>query len=92
MKTPSTRAYFMTGIALLGLLALTTTAAYINLGPFNVITSMTISAAKTTLIALFFMHLRYTKPLVWICAGAGLFWLGILLSLALSDYLTRGWR
>ena len=92
MKTPSTRAYFTTGIALLGLLALTTTAAYINLGLFNVILSMTISAAKTTLIVLFFMHLRYAKPLVWICAGAGLFWLGILLSLALSDYLTRGWR
>ena len=90
MKTPSARSYFITGLALLGLLALTITAAYVNLGPLNVMTAMTISAAKTALIILFFMHLRYSKPLIWIFAGAGVFWLGILLSLALSDYLTRG--
>ena len=90
MKTPSARSYFITGIALLGLLALTITAAYVNLGPLNVMTAMIISAAKTALIILFFMHLRYSKPLIWIFAGAGVFWLGILLSLALSDYLTRG--
>ena len=92
MKTPLARSYFITGLALLGLLALTITAAYVNLGPLNVMTAMTISAAKTALIILFFMHLRYSKPLVWIFAGAGVFWLGIMLSLALSDYLTRGWR
>jgi len=38
------------------------------------------------------MHLRYSKPIVWLVAGAGVFWLGIMFVLALSDYLTRGWR
>jgi len=43
------------------------------------------------LILLFFMHLRDSKPIIWVFAGAGFFWLGIMFALALSDYLTRGW-
>jgi hypothetical protein len=38
------------------------------------------------------MHLRYSKPSMWVFAGVGLFWLGIMFALALSDYLTRGWK
>jgi len=89
---PSPRIYLLTGVSLLVLLGLTISASYVSLGPFNTVVSLGVSAAKTTLIVLFFMHLRYTKPLVWLCAGAGLVWLGILLTLALSDYLTRRWR
>jgi cytochrome c oxidase subunit IV len=80
------------GAALLGLLALTVAAACFRLGPFNTIVAMLISLAKAGIILLFFMHLRYSKPLMWIVAGAGFFWLGIMLVLALSDYLTRGWQ
>jgi cytochrome c oxidase subunit 4 len=92
MKYPAARTYWINGIALLGLLALTIAAAYLNLGPFNTVTALLIAIIKAALIALFFMHLRYSKPLMWIFAGAGVFWLGIMLVLALSDYLTRGWR
>jgi cytochrome c oxidase subunit IV len=92
MKHPAARTYWINGTALLGLLALTITAAYLNLGPFNTVVAMVIAALKAALIALFFMHLRYSKPLMWIFAGAGIFWLGIMFALALSDYLTRGWR
>ena len=89
---PSARTYWFNGIALLAFLALTIGAAYLNLGPFNTVIALLISVAKATLIALFFMHLRYSKPLTWIIAGAGVFWLGIMLVLALSDYMTRGGR
>jgi cytochrome c oxidase subunit IV len=91
-KGPTPLVYFINGLALLAFLALTIAAAYINLGPFNTVVAMSISVAKATLIILFFMQLRYGKPLVWIFAGAGFFWLGIMITLALSDYLTRGWR
>ena len=80
------------GAALLVFLALTICSAYLNLGPFNTIVAMAISVTKGALIVLFFMHMRYSKPVIWIFAGAGFFWLGIMLILALSDYLTRGWR
>ena len=92
MKTPSASAYLYNCLALLALLGLTIGAAYLNLGPLNTIVAMAIAAAKATLIALFFMHLRYSKPVVWLCAGAGLFWLGIMFALAMSDYFSRGWR
>jgi cytochrome c oxidase subunit IV len=92
MNAPSARTYLINGIALLVFLALTITAAYINLGPLNTIVAMSISAAKAALIILFFMHMRYGKPVLWLFAGAGFFWLGIMLVLAMSDYLSRGWR
>ena len=92
MNAPPPRVYLLNGIALLTLLGLTIVAAYINLGPFNTLTAMGIAVAKASLIALFFMHIRNTKPLVWVCAGAGLFWLGIMLVLAMSDYMSRGWK
>lgn len=92
MNAPSARSYLLTGIALLGFLALTIAAAYANLGPLNTIVAMVISLAKGALIILFFMHLRYSKPLLWVFAGAGFFWLGIMLILAMSDYVTRGWK
>ena len=92
MKTPSARTYFFNGVALLALLALTIAAAYVDLGPFNTLAAMMIALMKAALIVLFFMHLRYSKPLTWVFAGAGFFWLGIMLALALADYLTRGWH
>lgn len=89
MKRPSTRSYIFTGAALLAFLGLTIVAAHLNLGPLNTVVAMFISILKAALIALFFMHLRYSKPLLWVFAGAGIFWLGIMFALALSDYLTR---
>jgi hypothetical protein len=43
------------------------------------------------LVALFFMHVLYSSKLTWIAIAGGLFWLGILLSFTLMDYLTRHW-
>ena len=85
------RTYLINGFALLALLGLTIAAAYVNLGPFNTVAAMSIALAKAVLILLFFMHLRDSKPIIWVFAGAGFFWLGIMFALALSDYLTRGW-
>ena len=92
MKTPSARTYLFNGVALLAFLGLTIMAAHLNLGPFNTVAAMGISLVKAALIVLFFMHLRYSKRIMWLFAGAGFFWLAIMLTLALSDYLTRGWR
>jgi hypothetical protein len=34
---------------------------------------------------------RSSGRLTWIVAGAAFLWLGILFSLTLTDFLTRGW-
>jgi len=45
---------------------------------------------KMLLVVLFFMHVRYSSRLTWAVVAAGFFWLGLLLLLTLSDYVTRG--
>lgn len=86
----SVKQYTQVTAALLGLLLLTVGAAYIDLGPLNTVVAMAISLAKGALILLFFMHLRHGTGLIRIAALAGIFWLGILFVLAMSDFLTRG--
>jgi cytochrome c oxidase subunit 4 len=87
----SASVYFGIFIALMALLAATICAAYVDLGALNLPIAMTISIAKTLLIILFFMHVRQGTRLTWLFAGAGFFWLMLLLGLAMSDYATRHW-
>ena len=91
MNAPTPRTYSLAGLALLVLLALTIGAAYLQLGPLNTPVAMLISLLKGAVILLFFMHVRYSRPVLWLFVGAGFFWLAIMFALALSDYLTRGW-
>ena len=83
------RTYITVWAGLLILLGLTVGAAYIHLGPFNTITAVSIAVTKAVIIGLYFMHLRYSPRLMWVFAGAGFFWLLILFTLALGDYMTR---
>ena len=83
------RTYITVWAGLLILLGLTVGAAYIPLGPFNTITAVSIAVTKAVIIGLYFMHLRYSPRLMWVFAGAGFFWLLILFTLALGDYMTR---
>jgi cytochrome c oxidase subunit 4 len=92
INAASARSYLLTGVALLGLLALTIVVSYLNLGVLNPIITASISVASTAPIILFYMHVRRSKPLLWIFVGAGFFWLGIMFVLAFSDFMTRGWR
>jgi cytochrome c oxidase subunit 4 len=85
----SIKSYAQVAAALFGLLVLTVGAAYVNLGPFNTVVAMLISLSKAALIVLFFMHVRRADPLIRLFVAAGFFWLGIMLTLALSDFLTR---
>ena len=77
--------------ALLALTALTVWIAFIDLGALNAPAALAIATAKATLVALYFMHLRESTRLTWVVLAAGLLWLGILLALGMSDYVSRGW-
>ena len=87
----SLRWYFVVFGALLALTIVTTVVARVNLGDFNVVVALAIAVLKALLVALFFMHLVRTPHRTMIVAGAGVFWLAILIVLTLSDVLTRGW-
>jgi len=76
-------------LGLLTLLALTVGLAYVPLGLGNGLVALTIGTIKAGLVAAIFMELRHRTGLTLVFAGAGLFWLGILLWLGLMDFLTR---
>ena len=83
--------YTLVFVALLVLTVATTAVATIDMGPFNVVVALAIATIKMGLVALFFMHLRHSSVLTKVVVGGGMLWLGILLLLSLSDFVTRGW-
>jgi cytochrome c oxidase subunit 4 len=88
---PSVAGLVANFVALMILLAATIAIAEVDLGRGNFIASTAIAATKMTLIMLFFMNLRYSKPLARLVACAGFFWLAIMFALSFCDYLSRGW-
>lgn len=81
--------YLRTLLTLLVLTALTVGAAYIDFGAGNVVIALTIASIKASLVALFFMHLRYDKPVNAIIAMCGFLFLGIFLMFTLIDFDSR---
>ncbi len=87
----SVKTYAAVWIALLVLTLTTSLAARIDMGPFNVVVALVIAVTKMLLVALFFMHIRYSSKLTRLVVVGGLLWLLILISLTLADVVTRGW-
>lgn len=82
--------YYLVFGALMVLTVVTVAVAFVDLGPWNDLVAMAIAVTKAVLVILFFMHVRYSSRLVAITALGGFFWLGIMVVLTLSDYLSRG--
>jgi cytochrome c oxidase subunit 4 len=76
-------------LGLLVLLGLTVTGAYQPLGAFNTALALAIALGKALIVAVVFMELSRSSVLTIAFAGAGFFWLAIMLWLAMADYLTR---
>ena len=81
-------------LVLLGLLALTVitvAAAGINFGSSsgNVVIALVIATVKASLVAMFFMHLRYDKPVNVVIFLSGVLLLALFLILSLVDQQTR---
>jgi cytochrome c oxidase subunit 4 len=86
-----TRVYYTIFGVLMLCTYLTVQIAFFDLGPFNIVAALVIAVFKATLVILFFMHVKYSTRLTWAVVIGGVFWLGILLVLTFSDYLTRAW-
>lgn len=55
----------------------------------NTFVALGIALIKAALVVLFFMHVKFSSRLVKFSIVAGLFWLGIMFVLTLSDYNSR---
>ena len=90
-STESPRVYVAIFAALIVLTGATVALCRFDLGAFHGATGLGIAAAKAALIVLFFMHVWRSKRLTWVVALSGVFWLGILIGLTMTDVLSRGW-
>src|SRR5436190_20329302 len=56
----------------------------------NTLVALLIAFTKMTCVMLFFMHVRWSPRMIWLAAVASFFWLAIMFSYTMQDYLTRG--
>ncbi|MDF1564058.1 MAG: cytochrome C oxidase subunit IV family protein [Deltaproteobacteria bacterium] len=75
--------------ALLFLTAATVGVSYLALGNITVLAAVIIASVKAGLVTLYFMHVRYERPLYVFMIVAALGFLGISLGLIFVDYSFR---
>jgi cytochrome c oxidase subunit 4 len=84
------RIYLLVWLALIVLTVVTWLVSYVHLGLMNVAVAMIIASLKASLVALFFMHLRYEHRLLWTFALVPLVFLTLIIGGTLVDVLLRG--
>jgi cytochrome c oxidase subunit IV len=87
----SWRLYVSIFLGLCVLTAATVFAAGVDFGPFNTVIALAIASLKATLVIMFFMHLRWSPRLTTLFLFSGVVFLGILILLTVSDYISRPW-
>lgn len=93
--------YVVIGLTLLVATATTVWASYLDLGEWHVapglviywnpVVALAIASTKAVLVVLFFMHVKYSTKLTKLTVGAGLFTFLALISMTMSDYISRAW-
>jgi len=91
-------------LVLLGLLvgtAATVAASYFDLGEWHIapgvslfwnpVAALAIATTKMTLVVLFFMHVKYSPKLTKLTVASGAFIFLVLISMTLTDYMSRAW-
>jgi cytochrome c oxidase subunit IV len=70
---------------------LTVWASFLELGPWNPVIALAIATAKAMLVVLFFMQVKYSTKLTKLTISAGIFLFLVLVSMTLTDYISRAW-
>jgi cytochrome c oxidase subunit IV len=71
------------------LLFATVGAAYLPIGNGHFLIAMALATVKAVLIVMYFMHVKYSHRLTAMICAASVLWLGIMIALILTDYMTR---
>jgi cytochrome c oxidase subunit IV len=85
------RVYFAVFAALIVLTWVTTFVSTLDLGRFNIFVALSIAIFKASLVLMFFMHVKYGTRLTKMIVLSGIYWLILLLFIAMTDLWTRGW-
>jgi len=87
----SPRLYLLIFGALLLGTAITVGASYIDLGEWNPVIALAIACTKAVLVILFFMHIKYSSRVMMLTVASGFFTFLVLITMTLSDYISRAW-
>ncbi len=97
----SPKIYLVIFLALLVGTASTVGASYVDLGEWHIapgvtlfwnpVVALAIATAKMLLVALFFMHVKYTTRLTKLTVASGVFIFLTLIGMTLTDYMSRAW-
>jgi cytochrome c oxidase subunit 4 len=83
------KTYIVVWIALMVLTATTVYVSYINFGMLNIVIALTIASIKATIVALYFMHLKFEDSITWVFALFPLSLLALLIAMTITDTFTR---
>jgi len=81
------KVYFIVWGALLVLTAVTVGISYVDMKNVTVLTAMLIAATKSMLVLLYFMHIRFEKPLFSVMILAAMLTYGTFVALTFVDYM-----
>jgi cytochrome c oxidase subunit 4 len=87
----SPRVYGIIFVLLLVLTGATVAISYVELGVFNAVVALAIACIKASLVVLFFMHIKYSSRLMKLTVAAGLFTFLVLITMTMTDYISRAW-
>ena len=90
-EVPSVRTYVTIWAILTVMTFVTYYVAQIELGAWNIVVALLIAFFKMMLVILFFMNVKAESPLTKLFAGAGFFWMILLLGQFFVDYISRDW-
>jgi len=82
--------YLAVGFGLLVLTVITVAVSFADFGGFNLVVAMLIATIKATLVALYFMHLKYDNKLYLSIFVISLLFLAVFIVFTMFDTLNRG--
>ncbi|MGH7850115.1 MAG: cytochrome C oxidase subunit IV family protein [Thermodesulfobacteriota bacterium] len=85
----SNKTYIIVWAALMVMTAITVYVSYINFGTLNIVIALVVASIKATVVALYFMHLKFEDSITWVFALFPLSLLALLIGMTITDTFTR---
>lgn len=83
------KTYIIVWLVLMVLTAVTVYVSYINFGTLNIVIALVVASIKATIVALYFMHLKFEDSITWVFALFPLSLLALLIAMTMTDMFTR---
>jgi len=85
----SNKTYIIVWLVLMVLTAVTVYVSYINFGILNIVIALVVASIKASVVALYFMHLKFEDSITWVFALFPLSLLALLIAMTITDTFTR---